>query len=68
MAGNVSEWTAIWVQDGPNRRVPVYRGGNWMTGYGNSTDIATTTRRGTDLTPLETNDTMGFRTAADKPD
>jgi formylglycine-generating enzyme required for sulfatase activity len=68
MAGNVSEWTAIWVQDGHDRRVPVYRGGNWMTGYGNSTDIATTTRRGTDLTPLETNDTMGFRTAADKPD
>jgi hypothetical protein len=39
-----------------------------MTGYGNSTDITTTTRRGTDLTPLQTNDTMGFRTAADKPD
>ena len=68
MAGNVSEWTAIWAEVAPGQRVPVYRGGNWMTGFGNSTDTSTVTRRGTDLTPLETNDTMGFRTAADKPE
>ncbi len=68
MAGNVSEWTAIWTETTSGQRMPVYRGGNWMTGFGNATDSATTTRRGTDLTPLETSDTMGFRTAADKPE
>jgi formylglycine-generating enzyme required for sulfatase activity len=67
-AGNVSEWTAIWVKGGDGQRVPVSRGGHWMTGFGNSTDTATATRRAMDLTPLQTSDTMGFRTAADKPD
>ena len=68
MAGNVSEWTAIWVKDGKGQRVPVSRGGHWMTAFGNSTDTATATRRAMDLTPLQTSDTMGFRTAADQPD
>jgi formylglycine-generating enzyme required for sulfatase activity len=68
MAGNVSEWTAIWVKDGKGQRVPVSRGGHWMTGFGNSTDSDTATRRAMDLTPLQTSDTMGFRTAADQPD
>ncbi|MEN9469702.1 MAG: hypothetical protein RL630_1435, partial [Verrucomicrobiota bacterium] len=35
MAGNVSEWTAIWVKDGTGQRVPVSRGGHWMAGFGN---------------------------------
>ena len=67
-AGNVSEWTAIWVKGGDGQRIPVSRGGHWMTGFGNANDSATATRRAMDLTPLQTSDTMGFRTAADKPD
>ena len=67
MAGNVSEWAQIWVDSGNGKRVPVYRGANWMTGSNAPTDTATLLRRGMDLSPTESRDTIGFRTASDKP-
>jgi formylglycine-generating enzyme required for sulfatase activity len=68
MAGNVSEWTAIWVDAGNGTRVPVYRGGHWMTGSNDPSDTATILRRGMDLSPTQSSDTIGFRTASDKPE
>jgi formylglycine-generating enzyme required for sulfatase activity len=68
MAGNVSEWTAIWVDAGNGTRVPVYRGGHWMTGSNDAADTATILRRGMDLSPTQSSDTIGFRTASDKPE
>jgi len=61
-AGNVSEWTATWAQDAEKTgdKVPVYRGGNWKTA-----DEKTILRRGTKLTEFQSDDALGFRTAAD---
>ncbi len=61
-AGNVSEWTATWAEDTEKtgEKVPVYRGGNWKTA-----DEKTILRRGTKLTEFQSDDALGFRTAAD---
>lgn len=61
MAGNVSEWTGSWApsEDGMGD-VPVIRGGNW------GKPEYTVTRRLPILDPLQAQDRLGFRTAADK--
>lgn len=63
MAGNVSEWTGTMApaEDGTGVQVPVIRGGNW----GNPDHVVT--RRRAILDPLQTQDTLGFRTASDNP-
>lgn len=68
MAGNVSEWTAGGVDAGNGSPFPVLRGGNWMTGADDSRDTATALRRATDWNALQSSDTIGFRTASDKPE
>ena len=62
-AGNVSEWTSTMApaEDGTGAQVPVIRGGNW----GNPEHLVT--RRRAILDPMQTQDTLGFRTASDNP-
>lgn len=62
MSGNISEWTDSWApsEDGMGD-VPVIRGGNW------GKPEYTITRRLPILDPLQAQDRLGFRTAADKP-
>jgi formylglycine-generating enzyme required for sulfatase activity len=69
MGGNVSEWTATWDEDAlsPGTQVPVYRGSNWRTGSNDPSDTATATRRGTKLTEIQSDTSLGFRTASDTP-
>ena len=63
MAGNVSEWTATMAPhaDGMEAEVPVIRGGNWGNPEHNLT------RRLAILDPLQSQDTLGFRTASESP-
>jgi formylglycine-generating enzyme required for sulfatase activity/CheY-like chemotaxis protein len=63
MAGNVSEWTATFAahEEGMGGEVPVIRGGNW----GNPEHHVT--RRLAILDPLQSQDTLGFRTVSDTP-
>ena len=68
MAGNVSEWTANRVTGENGTKNPVLRGANWMTGAGNSGSTATALRRDTDWKPLQSCETIGFRTASDNPE
>jgi formylglycine-generating enzyme required for sulfatase activity len=62
--GNVSEWTASWddYPGMPGARVPVIRGGNWK-----DNSDANLTRRMLDLSELQSDQSIGFRTAADLP-
>ncbi len=70
MAGNVSEWTASWTEDGMGSglQVPVYRGANWKTGFNDPSDTATALRRGAKLSENQTDEALGFRTASDTPE
>jgi formylglycine-generating enzyme required for sulfatase activity len=68
MAGNVSEWTANRVTGEDGTKHPVLRGANWMAGAGNSGANPTALRRDTDWKPLQSCETIGFRTASDNPE
>ena len=68
MAGNVSEWTASREDAENGSSNPVLRGGNWMTGTDDSSDNATAMKRATDWKAYQSSDTIGFRTASDKPE
>jgi len=63
LAGNVSEWTATYAphEEGMGGEVPVVRGGNW----GNPEHHVT--RRRAILDPLQSQDSLGFRTVSDQP-
>ena len=60
-SGNVSEWTATLEADPamPGQKNPVVRGGNWRDAD------ATLTRRNLQLTDLQSDEALGFRTASD---
>ncbi len=68
MAGNVSEWTANRVTGENGTKHPVLRGANWMTGADTSGSTATALRRDIDWNPLQSSETIGFRTASDNPE
>ncbi|HEX4086142.1 MAG TPA: SUMF1/EgtB/PvdO family nonheme iron enzyme [Chthoniobacteraceae bacterium] len=60
MGGNVSEWTNSWDE---TKAYPVIRGGNFKSTPAQA--LATAAIR--DAGPLTTSETLGFRTASDKP-
>ena len=68
MAGNVAEWTASRADDENPGSNPVLRGANWMTGTDDPTETSTALRRATDWKAYQASDTIGFRTASDKPE
>ncbi len=62
MAGNVSEWTSDFGENEKwGSKVPVIRGGNWS-----NPDVAVT-RRLLVYDALQTDPSLGFRTASDQP-
>ena len=64
MAGNVSEWTATLGEDPemPGEQVPVIRGGNWK-----NPGEPTALRRVIKIDELQSDESLGFRTASDSP-
>ena len=63
LAGNVSEWTNSFGEDPwmQGHTIPIIRGGNWK-----NSDYSVT-RQVLQLTSLQADDALGFRTASDSP-